>query len=56
MNGMPSQITDQTVYVTFSAEINVNTTESLISVMANLAGQGSALIDIHAGRKRDARA
>lgn len=39
MNGMPSQITDQTVYVSFSAEINVNTTESLISVMANLVNQ-----------------
>jgi ATP-dependent Clp protease, protease subunit len=39
MNGMPTQITDQTVYVTFSAEINVNTTESLISVMATLVNQ-----------------
>lgn len=39
MNGMPSQITDQTVYVSFSAEINANTTESLISVMANLVNQ-----------------
>jgi ATP-dependent protease ClpP protease subunit len=36
---MPSQITDQTVYVSFSAEINANTTESLISVMANLVNQ-----------------
>jgi ATP-dependent protease ClpP protease subunit len=39
MNGMPLQITDQTVYVSFSAEINANTTESLISVMANLVNQ-----------------
>ncbi len=39
MNAMPSQITGQTVYVTFSAEINVTTTESLISVMANLVNQ-----------------
>jgi ATP-dependent protease ClpP protease subunit len=30
------QYTDQTVYISFSAEINANTTESLISVMANL--------------------
>jgi ATP-dependent Clp protease, protease subunit len=30
----------QTVYVSFSAEINAHTTESLIAVMANCANQG----------------
>jgi ATP-dependent Clp protease protease subunit len=32
--------TPTTVYVSFSAEINANTTESLIAVMANCANQG----------------
>jgi ATP-dependent protease ClpP protease subunit len=30
----------ETVYVSFSAEINANTTESLLATMANLANQG----------------
>ena len=30
----------KTVYVSFSAEINVNTTESLLAALANLANQG----------------
>lgn len=33
-----------TVYVSFSAEINVNTTESLIAAMANCANQGVATV------------
>jgi ATP-dependent protease ClpP protease subunit len=36
--GMVMQVPD-TYYVSFSAEINPNTTESLISVMANLVNQ-----------------
>jgi ATP-dependent protease ClpP protease subunit len=34
------------VYVSFSAEINANTTESLIATMANLANQGVAEVQL----------
>ena len=46
MNGLPQQLTDQTVYVSFSAEINANTTESLISVMANLVNQRAKTVHL----------
>jgi ATP-dependent protease ClpP protease subunit len=46
MNGLPSQYTDQTVYVSFSAEINANTTESLISVMATLVNQKAKAVHL----------
>jgi ATP-dependent protease ClpP protease subunit len=39
--GTPS-VRDKTVYVSFSAEINVNTAESLLATLANLANQGAA--------------
>jgi ATP-dependent protease ClpP protease subunit len=35
-----------TVYVSFSAEINANTTESLIATMANLANQGAGEVHL----------
>jgi len=38
--GVAGQQAPETVYVSFSAEINANTTESLIAVMANCANQG----------------
>jgi ATP-dependent protease ClpP protease subunit len=46
MNGLPPQPTDQTVYVSFSAEINANTTESLISVMANLVNRRAKAVHL----------
>ena len=41
MNAQPGQ----TVYVSFSAEVNPHTTESLIAAMAQVVGQGAT--DIH---------
>jgi ATP-dependent Clp protease, protease subunit len=38
---VPPQPPPKIVYVSFSAEINANTTESLIAVMANCANQGT---------------
>lgn len=46
MNGSPPQYANQTVYVSFSAEINANTTESLISVMATLVNQKAASVHL----------
>jgi len=37
---VPPQTPPQTVYVSFSAEINAHTTESLIATLANCANQG----------------
>jgi ATP-dependent protease ClpP protease subunit len=42
----PPQYTDQTVYVSFSAEINANTTESLLSVMAVLINQKAKAVHL----------
>lgn len=46
MNALPLQVTNQTVYVSFSAEINPNTTESLIATMANLVNQGAKTVHL----------
>ena len=35
----PAQVVPESVYVTFSAEINVKTTESLLATMANLVNK-----------------
>ena len=40
------QYANQTVYVSFSAEINANTTESLISVMATLVNQRAKAVHL----------
>jgi len=43
--GVPA-VHDKTVYVSFNAEINVNTTESLLATLANLASQGVAEVHL----------
>jgi membrane-bound ClpP family serine protease len=47
MMPMPQlQLRGKTVYISFSAEISVATTESLIATLANCANQGAAAIHL----------